>query len=1711
MINIFNQKTLTRALSLICTVALVFGFIYLPTTLNVKASDPVVVTMDFETDKTTDTVDTSSYSGTSLLFISATAGKDGGRGFYASNAGVDIRSQLVKKADNSVYSLAAGTYNVTYDYKVPTANKQEVYLVYGVTTITGQLLPSAPDANKFYMSGAKLSGENLVKIASAGDKWLKGEVTITVDSDVSHLGFAAITGGKEKPVYIDNVVFTPVKETNITIDFESHTENDNGSSIFNVGDKNSLNYTVLDDTNTSKVLAANFSTLYDGPKKVAEINKNGGRVTIPAGIYTVTYDYYYYAYTASLNPKWENGGFSYKFADGSCSSATAFGDEIVDETKPQNVWNKGEMLVNITKDVNLCVSLNYSPYHIYIDNIKFAPYVPEAEKGAINFENHTEHDLSSIFSINYDPEGTEHGKVFGVSYNSAYDGAKKFVAVRNGRGGCAYNNCSCASTQPITLEAGTYIVTYDYLYSDAIYKDRPGDGNDNYVHPEKFSFKFAYSNSNEALAVPSTVFGEEIVDTSKAKDTWHSGSMTVTLSDGFKHFGFCLEHSPYHIYVDNVKFTPASEEGLINFESHSENDGNSSVFNIGNKATLSNNSLDSTNTSKVLAANFSTYYDGPAKIAEIHENGSQIKIPAGTYKITYDYYYYTFAASLDPKWENGGFSYKFANGTYNSATTFGNEIINVNKSEKVWNKGEMTVTLSKETALCVRLNYSPYHIYLDNIKFTPVEIQDNGVIDFEYHKDNDGGSSIFNVITGKGDNITNVLAANFSSKYFGDEKNCQILRGDNTPVKVPSGFYKLTYDYYYYDFKSDVTELQAKEFSYRFALGSYDECTKLDSEIVDVTKPQNTWHKGEIELYVEEETGLCVSLMYSPYHIYIDNIKFEELPPIEVTISFDTLGGSKIKDVKGNKYQSIVVQSPSKKGYVFAGWFADEACTTPAKMTFMQDCTLYAGWIKQGSLIFDFDKNNKDFKTGKPYSGGVFSIQNDPVGASGKTLGITARFSEHAHGDKRDVMFNNGSVNTVLGKGLYKISYSYYAKYVPVGGYLKHCESFQENAYKNINTATLAFGIVKEFDSTSDSNNRGFTSENLFDLTQVNQSYESKWIKGEVYVAVTQQMIKDGFNKLVLGVSGLPYAVYLDNITIEPMDSNMVMINYTVPDLGYTCSIFGKSGEKIDTSLIKKLNSKYYDISGWYTDEQLTSKFTSNKFPKDHVTLYGKKTIKPEGIKIGFEDYPWKGDTSTTIISLSIMDVVNDGISHDGDGWALKVDNTKATQTVESKGVMLNLESSALGLDVGSEYIIKYHYYIKEAASDKGRVAMQFVTSKPRGIWATQHVLSQTVIKDFKGSIGKWKSGYAGGTVIATDENEAHLQVRIILPLDCVVYFDDFTVTQVPEGKSAIIYSLKTGSDPEPTIVNTNTSVKLRSDISLPDNMILVGWALGGRTLGFEEYLVEQSVNFIGQVTRASVTEDFENYGYDGYREFITGIYGVDDDWQIYDSKAQGGSADNVKSGRYSLRSLGKRPTFKAFNLYMNPNFNDNTLAFTRKYTISMWVKTVNAPHKLGAIEIGNNTTWRNSWALEGERLPIVPIADVADGEWHRVSFTFIATTPYLSIFITGNLEMYFDDITLDYAGDKEITPNAVYDKYIPAFLTADGKYEAPVADSALNEFELVKRTETVTQGGSQLITLITQNVGATIAIIAGAVVLLAGIAVGTIVFIKKRKAKEVK
>jgi uncharacterized repeat protein (TIGR02543 family) len=66
-----------------------------------------------------------------------------------------------------------------------------------------------------------------------------------------------------------------------------------------------------------------------------------------------------------------------------------------------------------------------------------------------------------------------------------------------------------------------------------------------------------------------------------------------------------------------------------------------------------------------------------------------------------------------------------------------------------------------------------------------------------------------------------------------------------------------------------------------------------------------------------------------------------------VTVNIDANGGDELKNVKVNSGQKISsIKEPTRKGYVFDGWYADKECTVgyddDAKIT--KATTLYAGW-----------------------------------------------------------------------------------------------------------------------------------------------------------------------------------------------------------------------------------------------------------------------------------------------------------------------------------------------------------------------------------------------------------------------------------------------------------------------------------------------------------------------------------------------------------------------------------------------------------------------------------------------------------------------------------------------------------------------------------------------------------------------------------------------
>ena len=77
-------------------------------------------------------------------------------------------------------------------------------------------------------------------------------------------------------------------------------------------------------------------------------------------------------------------------------------------------------------------------------------------------------------------------------------------------------------------------------------------------------------------------------------------------------------------------------------------------------------------------------------------------------------------------------------------------------------------------------------------------------------------------------------------------------------------------------------------------------------------------------------------------------------PVIYPTLTFDTCGGSSIKEVRAFEGHTINLSGylPIREGYQFSGWYADQNLTQPiTEIRLNGNRTVYAGWIKQAEQI----------------------------------------------------------------------------------------------------------------------------------------------------------------------------------------------------------------------------------------------------------------------------------------------------------------------------------------------------------------------------------------------------------------------------------------------------------------------------------------------------------------------------------------------------------------------------------------------------------------------------------------------------------------------------------------------------------------------------------------------------------------------------------------
>ena len=89
---------------------------------------------------------------------------------------------------------------------------------------------------------------------------------------------------------------------------------------------------------------------------------------------------------------------------------------------------------------------------------------------------------------------------------------------------------------------------------------------------------------------------------------------------------------------------------------------------------------------------------------------------------------------------------------------------------------------------------------------------------------------------------------------------------------------------------------------------------------------------------------------HAMYAIATGNVQVSDT---EYTITFDSDGGSECAAIKYNDYSKVVLPTPTKEGYKFAGWYNGE--TAVSLIYKYEDVTLKAAWEKLFSVTFDSD------------------------------------------------------------------------------------------------------------------------------------------------------------------------------------------------------------------------------------------------------------------------------------------------------------------------------------------------------------------------------------------------------------------------------------------------------------------------------------------------------------------------------------------------------------------------------------------------------------------------------------------------------------------------------------------------------------------------------------------------------------------------------------
>ena len=568
-----------------------------------------------------------------------------------------------------------------------------------------------------------------------------------------------------------------------------------------------------------------------------------------------------------------------------------------------------------------------------------------------------------------------------------------------------------------------------------------------------------------------------------------------------------------------------------------------------------------------------------------------------------------------------------------------------------------------------------------------------------------------------------------------------------------------------------------------------DEIGRIE-KLVTVKTGKNVWLTKTVTIatgdsfasFADKECN-ALAIGFYPYtdegmgkdvYIYIDEIAVKEIGTAPTyTIKFNTNGGNAVDDISGILNSTVTLpETPTKKGYVFAGWYTDKALSQKfGDGLFTRNMTLYAKWISVGSYYIDFNGSNYD----QPYKDSVgiqTAISTESFNSPGKSL----KYRDiGAYGARRLLITEDGNRVTVKNHTLYRIKFSY-RNYAQNPAYFETITSGT-----SLYTGTQVFGgvfVLSTEDEWKDATYYVYT-----DLFSEEENYLAFYIKGE------------DNNKS---------DIFIDDIEITevstPKNEPVVMI------------IDHNDGEnseymtgKEETALtIKNPKREGYEFLGWCEDNWYINDFYDDAF-------YYSKKIYAKWAKLkqiqNFDDtYNHTGRSLGYDLDIEVYD------SAEKDNSAVNaVSNPKSIHRIGKsnlkKGFVI-FDGTMDALIPDQNYLISFAVKVDKANDPDTDIEIA-QTRAPAYSWACDDDSCYPVVNLSELPEGKWVKVSYMMTVY-----EKYLSV--FTTGNNSVYFDDFSIEWMPQdasfenGESVIISELNVDSG---VIKGDNTA----SDSTTPD------------------------------------------------------------------------------------------------------------------------------------------------------------------------------------------------------------------------------------------------------------------------------------------------------